>query len=61
LSTTGILPLMGDPKNIPEVPRVQLGDIAAGGMNAASGILLALHAREKTGSEQNRRMNGKKS
>ena len=49
LSYAGVLDLMGAPDRPPSIPGVQLADIAAGGMNAAIGILLALFAREKNG------------
>lgn len=52
LSCSGVLDLMGEPDRPPSIPGVQIGDIAGGGMNAAIGILLALWARERTGSGQ---------
>jgi crotonobetainyl-CoA:carnitine CoA-transferase CaiB-like acyl-CoA transferase len=52
LSYAGILNLIGEPNRPPSIPGIQIADIAAGGMNAAIGILLALFAREKTGSGQ---------
>jgi len=52
LSYAGILNLIGEPDRPPSIPGVQIADIAAGGMNAAIGILLALFAREKTGGGQ---------
>lgn len=52
LSYAGILNLIGEPDRPPSIPGIQIADIAAGGMNAAIGILLALFAREKTGRGQ---------
>jgi crotonobetainyl-CoA:carnitine CoA-transferase CaiB-like acyl-CoA transferase len=52
LSFAGVLNLMGEPDRPPSIPGIQIADIAAGGMNAAIGILLALFAREKTGKGQ---------
>ena len=52
LSFSGVLNLMGEPDRRPSIPGIQIADIAAGGMNAAIGILLALFAREKTGNGQ---------
>ena len=52
LSYAGVLDLIGEADRPPSIPGVQIADIAGGGMNAAIGILLALHAREKTGMGQ---------
>ena len=52
LSFAGVLNLMGEPDRTPAIPGIQIADIAAGGMNAAIGIMLALFAREKTGKGQ---------
>ena len=52
LSYAGVLNLIGEPDRPPSIPGIQIADIAAGGMNAAIGILLALFAREKTGKGQ---------
>jgi crotonobetainyl-CoA:carnitine CoA-transferase CaiB-like acyl-CoA transferase len=52
LSYAGILNLIGESDRPPSIPGVQIADIAAGGMNAAIGILLALFAREKSGKGQ---------
>jgi crotonobetainyl-CoA:carnitine CoA-transferase CaiB-like acyl-CoA transferase len=52
LSYAGILNLIGEPDRPPSIPGIQIADIAAGGMNAAIGILLALFARKKTGGGQ---------
>jgi crotonobetainyl-CoA:carnitine CoA-transferase CaiB-like acyl-CoA transferase len=52
LSYSGILNLIGEPDRPPSIPGIQIADIAAGGMNAAIGILLALFARGKTGRGQ---------
>ena len=48
LSFSGVLNLIGEPDRPPSSPGIQIADIAAGGMNAAIGILLALFAREKS-------------
>ncbi|MEJ2101161.1 MAG: CaiB/BaiF CoA-transferase family protein [Desulfobacterales bacterium] len=52
LSYSGVLNLIGEPDRPPSIPGIQIADIAAGGMNAAIGIVLALFAREKTGRGQ---------
>ncbi len=52
LATAGILDVMGEADRPPAIPGIQIADIAAGGMNAAIGILLALFARERTGKGQ---------
>jgi len=52
LSIAGVIDLIGEPDRPPAIPGVQIADIAGGGMSAAIGILLALHAREKTGKGQ---------
>lgn len=52
LSFSGVLNLIGEPDRPPSIPGIQIADIAAGGMNAAIGILLALFACEKTGKGQ---------
>lgn len=52
LAHSGVLDLIGAPGGPPCIPGVQIADIAAGGMNAAIGILLALLARERTGRGQ---------
>jgi crotonobetainyl-CoA:carnitine CoA-transferase CaiB-like acyl-CoA transferase len=52
LSFSGVLDLIGEPDRPPSIPGIQIADVAAGGMNAAIGILLALFAREKTGRGQ---------
>ena len=52
LSIGGALNLVGEPDRPPSIPGIQIADIAGGGMNAAIGILLALFAREKTGTGQ---------
>jgi crotonobetainyl-CoA:carnitine CoA-transferase CaiB-like acyl-CoA transferase len=52
LSYAGVLNLIGEPDRPPSIPGMPIADIAAGGMNAAIGILLALFAREKTGRGQ---------
>jgi crotonobetainyl-CoA:carnitine CoA-transferase CaiB-like acyl-CoA transferase len=52
LSIAGVIDLIGEQDRPPSIPGVQIADIAGGGMSAAIGILLALHAREKTGKGQ---------
>ena len=52
LSFAGVLNLIGEPDRPPSIPGIQIADVAAGGMNAAIGILLALFARENTGRGQ---------
>lgn len=53
LALAGLLDQTGsDPDAAPAVPGTQIADVAAGGMNAALGILLALQARAKTGAGQ---------
>lgn len=52
LSRAGILDLCGEKDGAPSVPGVQIGDIAGGSMNAVIGIVMALFAREKTGTGQ---------
>ncbi len=47
----GALSLIGPADGPPCIPGVQLGDLA-GGLYAAIGILMALHARERTGEGQ---------
>lgn len=52
LSYSGVLDLVGKSDECPSIPGVQIADIAAGGMNAAIGILLALFHRAETGKGQ---------
>ena len=52
LSFGGVLGLNGDTGGAPVVPPIQVADMAAGGMNAALGILAALIARQRTGRGQ---------
>ena len=52
ISNAGVLSLIGEKGGRPVIPGVQIADIAGGSMNAAVGILLALFAREKTGTGQ---------
>ncbi len=52
LGIAGVLDLIGEKDRPPCIPGVQIADIAGGSMNGAIGILLALHAREKTGKGQ---------
>ena len=52
LSFAGVLDIIGEKNGSPCIPGIQIGDLVAGGMNAALGILLALVARQKTGRGQ---------
>ena len=52
LSFSGILDTIGEKEGIPRIPGVQIADLAGGSMNAVTGILLALIARERTGRGQ---------
>ncbi len=52
LSFAGVLGLSGEPGRKPVIPPIQVADMAAGGMNAAIGILAALIARQTTGKGQ---------
>ncbi|MGD9042314.1 MAG: CaiB/BaiF CoA-transferase family protein [Desulfobacterales bacterium] len=52
LSFAGVLNLIGERDRPPSIPGIPIADIAAGGMNAAIGILLALFNRQKTGKGQ---------
>jgi crotonobetainyl-CoA:carnitine CoA-transferase CaiB-like acyl-CoA transferase len=52
VSQSGVIAAMSHPGEPPFVPGNLIGDIAAGGMQAAIGILAALAAREKTGKGQ---------
>jgi crotonobetainyl-CoA:carnitine CoA-transferase CaiB-like acyl-CoA transferase len=45
----GILSMTGPNEGPPVVPGVQIGDMGAGGMMAAVGVLAALHERRSTG------------
>ena len=52
LSMAGVLDLIGPADGPPNLPGIQIADIAAGTLPALIGILLALAAREKTGKGQ---------
>jgi crotonobetainyl-CoA:carnitine CoA-transferase CaiB-like acyl-CoA transferase len=52
LSFSGVLGLNGAAGGTPVIPPIQVADMAAGGMNAALGIMAALIARERTGQGQ---------
>ncbi len=52
LAHSGVLGLIGEPGRPPCIPGVQFADIAGGSLQAVTGILLALLAREKTGRGQ---------
>lgn len=49
IARAGVLGLTGPDAGPPQVPGVQMADIAGGGLFAVSGILAALHARARTG------------
>ncbi|MFO7876749.1 MAG: CaiB/BaiF CoA-transferase family protein [Desulfovermiculus sp.] len=51
LAAAGVLDLIGSKEGPPVIPGIQIADLA-GGMNAVTGILLALLAREQSGSGQ---------
>ena len=48
LGESGVLSLIGEKNRMPQIPGIQIADLT-GGMYGVIGILLALHAREKTG------------
>jgi len=52
LGFSGALALLRDPEGRPVVPGFQLADVGGGAMTGCVGILLALLARERTGSGQ---------
>jgi len=52
LSFGGVLGLNGEAGGDPVIPPIQVADMAAGGMNAALGIMAALIARQRTGRGQ---------
>ena len=52
LSFGGVLGLNGEAGGDPVIPPIQVADMAAGGMNAALGIMAALIARQRTGQGQ---------
>lgn len=52
LSMAGVLDLIGDKNGPPSIPGIQIADLAGGGMYGAIGILMALHARHRTGKGQ---------
>ncbi|MDA8121516.1 MAG: CaiB/BaiF CoA-transferase family protein [Deltaproteobacteria bacterium] len=49
ISYAGVLGLCGPRDSAPTLPPVQIGDLFGGAMMALSGILMALHARQSTG------------
>jgi crotonobetainyl-CoA:carnitine CoA-transferase CaiB-like acyl-CoA transferase len=49
LARSGVLSLFGPAASAPQVPGVQLADIAGGALSAAVGILAALRERDRTG------------
>ncbi|PIP37604.1 MAG: carnitine dehydratase [Desulfobacterales bacterium CG23_combo_of_CG06-09_8_20_14_all_51_8] len=52
LSVAGVLDIIGPSEGPPSIPGIQIADLAGGGMYAAIGILMALHARHQTGRGQ---------
>lgn len=52
LALGGWVDLIGDSKGMPVVPPMLLADLAAAGLFALIGVLLAVHARERTGKGQ---------
>jgi crotonobetainyl-CoA:carnitine CoA-transferase CaiB-like acyl-CoA transferase len=52
LSFGGVIGLNGETGGNPVIPPIQVADMAAGGMNAALGIMAALIARQRTGRGQ---------
>jgi crotonobetainyl-CoA:carnitine CoA-transferase CaiB-like acyl-CoA transferase len=52
ISCSGVLSLIGERDRPSVIPGVQIADIAGGSMNAVTGILLALYARERGGKGQ---------
>jgi crotonobetainyl-CoA:carnitine CoA-transferase CaiB-like acyl-CoA transferase len=52
ISLAGITSMTGERKGMPHIPGVQIADIAVGGVMSATGILLALCGREKSGKGQ---------
>lgn len=51
-ATTGMLAMTGAAGGPPVQPAGQIGDLGGGALNAAFGIMVALHARERTGEGQ---------
>jgi crotonobetainyl-CoA:carnitine CoA-transferase CaiB-like acyl-CoA transferase len=51
LGHSGVLSVIGPQNGPPCIPGIQIADMV-GGLNGAIGIMLALHAREKTGTGQ---------
>jgi len=52
LSVAGVLDLIGGKDHPPSIPGIQIADLAGGGMYAGIGILMALYARQQTGTGQ---------
>lgn len=52
LGVSGVLDLIGEAGRPPCIPGVQIADLAGGGLNAVTGILLALVARSRDGRGQ---------
>ncbi|MBF0510307.1 MAG: CoA transferase [Deltaproteobacteria bacterium] len=48
----GVLGINGEKDRLPAIPGIQVADIFGGGMNAATGILMALYWRQRTGQGQ---------
>jgi len=49
MAYAGALGIMGEEGRRPTIPGLQIGDLAAGGMNAVIAVLAALYRREATG------------
>ncbi len=52
ISIAGLLGVNGPRDGAPQIPGVQLADLAGGSMSSVIGVLLALQARERTGEGQ---------
>lgn len=52
IAEAGLLSLIGEEDRPPAIPGFQVADLAGGGMNGVIGILLALHARKRSGMGQ---------
>jgi crotonobetainyl-CoA:carnitine CoA-transferase CaiB-like acyl-CoA transferase len=52
LSVAGVLDLVGPANGPPMIPGIQIADLAGGGMYGVIGFLMALHAREQSGTGQ---------
>jgi len=52
LSAAGVMDMIGNPGDSPNIPGIQIADLAGGGLNGALGIILALFARKRDGKGQ---------